>query len=205
MEINEIDMKKIFRILTLATAVFAVSCSGTKKFSKADLEIIRTNPDSLLHIYTIENPEELEVLRAPSWDLTEKAIQSDDYKLLAKRMLRTVMDTLNGGVGLAAPQIGINKAVIVVWRGDKPGMPYEVYPNIRIVADSDIIDVDTEGCLSIPGKKDFVDRYTGVEIEFYSLSQKKLIRDTIQHPYISRIFQHEIDHLGGILYTDRVW
>lgn len=198
-------MNRALKFLALAAAVLAVSCNGQKNFSKADLKIIHGNPDSLLHIYTIEDPQELEVLRKPSWDLTEKAMHSDDYVLLARRMLRTVTDSIKGGVGLSAPQVGINKAVVAVWRVDKPGTPFEVYPNIRIVAKSEILDITTEGCLSVPGKKDFVDRDNGVEIEFYSLSQKKMIRDTILNSYVARIFQHEVDHLGGILYTDRVW
>lgn len=198
-------MNRAFKFFALAAAVFAVSCTGTKNFSKADLEIIRSNPDSLLHIYTIEDPQEQKVLTTPSWDLSEKSLQSDDYVLLARRMLRVVTDSIKGGIGLSAPQIGINKAVIAVWRADKPGQPFEVYPNIRIVANSDMLDINVERCLSVPGKTDYVDRYTGIEVEFYSLSQKKMIRDTVVDQSVARIFQHEIDHLGGILFTDRVW
>ena len=66
------------------------------------------------------------------------------------------------------------------------------------------IDVSMEGCLSIPGKRDYVDRFIGVEIEFYSIGQRKMIRDTVRQ-YPAFIFQHEIDHLDGKLYTDRLW
>lgn len=198
-------MKRVFSFLALAFVLAAVaSCSGAKNFSAADKEIIHSNPSELLHIYTIDNPEELKVLRKPSADLTPKAILSDDYRLLAERMIRTMADSTVGGVGLAAPQIGINKAVIAVQRFDKPGAPIEVYPNIRIVSTSEEIDISLEGCLSIPGKRDYVDRFLGVEIEFYSIGQKKMIRDTV-YQYPAFIFQHEIDHLSGTLYTDRVW
>lgn len=198
-------MKRVFSFFAFSLVLAAVaSCSGAKNFSAADKEIIHSNPDELLHIYTVDNPEELKVLRARSADLTERAIHSEDYRLLAERMIRTMADSTVGGVGLAAPQIGINKAVIAVQRFDKPGAPIEVYPNIRIVATSEEIDVSREGCLSIPGKRDFVDRFIGVEIEFYSIGQKKMIRDTV-HQYPAFIFQHEIDHLDGKLYTDRVW
>lgn len=197
-------MKRFFGILAVAAAVLAVSCSGGKNFSKADLEIIHGNPSNLLQIYTIENPAQLEVLRAPSFDLSKKALHSDDFKLLARRMVQTVSDSLVGGVGLAAPQIGINKAVIAVQRVDKPGAPFEVYPNIRIVAYSPEHEILEEGCLSIPGRKEFVERSYGVEIEYYSIPHRKIVRDTIRE-YAARIFQHEVDHLDGKLYTDRVW
>ena len=196
-------MRRILRFLAVAAAVLAVSCSGGKNFSKGDLEIIHSNPNELLHIYTIENPAELEVLRTPSMDLSKKALHSEDYKVLSERMLRTVSDSLVGGVGLAAPQIGINKAVIVVCRVDKPGAPYEVYPNIRILSYSPELEVLQEGCLSIPGRREYIERSFGVEVEYYSLEAQKIVRDTIRE-YAARIFQHEIDHLDGKLYTDRM-
>lgn len=198
-------MKRFILLAILPSILALASCVGSQhKFSEQDLAIINTNPDSLLHIYTIDNPEELKVLRKPSADLAPKVIHSDDYRLLAERMIRTLADSTVGGVGLAAPQIGINKAVIAVQRFDKPGAPIEVYPNIRIVSTSEEIDISLEGCLSIPGKRDYVDRFLGVEIEFYSIGQKKMIRDTV-YQYPAFIFQHEIDHLSGTLYTDRVW
>ena len=197
-------MKRFFIVLAVAAAVLAVSCSGGKNFSKADLEIIHGNPDGLLQIYTIENPAQLEVLRAPSFDLSKKDLHSDDFKQLARRMVQTVSDSLVGGVGLAAPQIGINKAVVAVQRVDKPGAPFEVYPNIRIVGYSPELEILEEGCLSIPGRREIVERSFGVEIEYYSIPHSKIVRDTIRD-YAARIFQHEVDHLDGKLYTDRVW
>ena len=203
---TEIKHMKRFILLAILPSIFALaSCVGSQhKFSEQDLAIINTNPDSLLHIYTIDNPEELKVLRKPSADLAPKVIHSDDYRLLAERMIRTLADSTVGGVGLAAPQIGINKAVIAVQRFDKPGAPIEVYPNIRILETSEEMDISFEGCLSVPGKKGYVDRHIGIEIEFYSIGQRKMIRDTV-HQYPAVIFQHEIDHLFGTLYTDRAW
>ena len=198
-------MKRVFSFFAFSLVLAAVaSCSGAKNFSAADKEIIHSNPDELLHIYTVDNPDELKVLRARSADLTERAIHSEDYRLLAERMIRTLADSTVGGVGLAAPQIGINKAVIAVQRFDKPGAPIEVYPNIRILETSEEMDISFEGCLSVPGKKGYVDRHIGIEIEFYSIGQRKMIRDTV-HQYPAVIFQHEIDHLFGTLYTDRAW
>ena len=100
--------------------------------------------------------------------------------------------------------IGINKAVIAVQRVDKPGAPFEVYPNIRITTYSEEQDISIEGCLSIPGKKDYVERSIGIVVEYYSIPERKMVLDTIRQ-YAAIIFQHEIDHLDGKLYTDRVW
>lgn len=197
-------MKKIFRVLALAVAVFAVSCSG-KNFSEGDLKIIHSNPDSLLHIYTVENPAELEVLRTPSVMLSKKALHSDDFKKLTERMVQTVSHPSVDGLGLAAPQIGINKAIIAVKRIDLEDKPVIIYPNITIEEYSTEMDIITEGCLSVPEKKNgYIDRAIVVAIKYYSLEEQKMVKDTIS-TYASVIFQHEVDHLNGILYTDRLW
>lgn len=197
-------MKSILRSFALVAFVLsvAVSCSGEGDFSAADKLIINSSPDNLLHIYTIDDPAELEVLRARSTDLSRKALHSEEFALLSERMIHTVSDSITGGVGLAAPQIGINKAVVAVQRFDKDGAPFEVYPNISIVSYSQETTVSREGCLSIPGKRDSLDRSVEVEIEYYSIPEKKMLRDTVQG-YTAIIFQHETDHLDGILYTDR--
>lgn len=187
----------------MAAAVLAVSCSGGDNFSKADLEIIYGNPDSLLHIYTVEDSTELKILRAVSEDLPVAVLHGEDFSLLAERMLQTVADTVVGGVGLAAPQIGINRRVVAVCRVDKPGEPFEIYPNIRIISYSSDMETLAEGCLSIPGRRELVERSYDVEIEYYSIPHCKIVRDTIRG-YAARIFQHEVDHLSGKFYTDRV-
>jgi len=195
-------MKQILRILPLLALVFMVSCNQKHKFSEADLQIIYSNPDSLLHIYTIDDPKELEVLRTPSVNLTRKTLHSEDFRVLSERMLKTVAAV--DGLGLAAPQIGINKAVVAVKRMDKEGEPFEIYPNIVIKENSMEYDASYEGCLSIPDKKGYVDRAMVVVIEYYSIPEKKTVLDTIR-TYSSVIFQHEVDHLDGILFTDRSW
>lgn len=196
-------MKRLFSLLLTISVLF--SCvSNNHKFSESDLSIIHNNPDSLLKIYTVDNPDELKVLKSPSYNLTKRELHSDNFKLLAERMVRTVSDTAVGGIGLAAPQVGINKAVVVVKRVDKEGEPFEVYPNISIVETFEEITVSQEGCLSIPGKRGYVDRHTAIVIEYYNINGKKIVRDTI-NSYAAVIFQHEVDHLDGILYTDRVW
>lgn len=198
-------MKRVLFFAVLPALFALASCvSSNHKFSEKDLAIIHSNPDSLLKIYTVDNDAELAVLKAPSYNLTKKELHSNDFKVLAERMVRTVSDSTVGGVGLAAPQVGINKAVVVVQRADKPGEPFEVYPNISIVDNSEEIVISNEACLSVPGKRGDVDRYTAIVIEYYSIKDKAVVRDTI-NSFASVIFQHEVDHLDGILYTDRAW
>jgi peptide deformylase len=106
-------------------------------------------------------------------------------------------------VGIAAPQIGINKRAVVVQRFDKPGEPFEAYPNIYIVECSEEKQKGPEGCLSVPDERHDVNRSTSVVISYYDIGKGEMVTETIEG-FTAVIFQHEIDHLEGIIYTDRV-
>src|SRR5690606_2513831 len=90
---------------------------------------------------------EEQVLRTPSVD-----IDPNDplLPLLARRMFLSVADWLHPGVGIAAPQVGINRNLIWVQRFDKPGEPMELYLNPKITWRSKLLRKGLEGCLSIP-------------------------------------------------------
>jgi peptide deformylase len=122
--------------------------------------------------------------------------------LLTQRMLATVKDTVNPGVGIAAPQIGINRNVIWVQRFDKPGEPFEVYLNPKITWRSALMRKGTEGCLSIPDIRGDVLRNYTIRITYYDLAGKH--HDEMVEGFTAVIFQHETDHLIGILFTDRL-
>ena len=107
------------------------------------------------------------------------------------------------GVGLAAPQIGINRRGVAVQRFDKEGEPFEVYPNISIIETSEELAPGKEGCLSVPNQRHEVMRHTWVTIQYYSLEARKVVQERIEG-FTAVIFQHEVDHLGGVLYIDRV-
>ena len=191
------------KFIVLLVGVILAGCSLEGRFSKSDLEIIRTNPEEILKIYTIETEEETTVLRNISTDLSEKVLFGKDYSLLAERMIRTVSDTAVGGVGLAAPQIGINRRIVVVQRFDKEGEPFEAYPNISIISHSEETKKGAEGCLSVPGERYDVNRFTSVEICYFDIDKGEMVTETIEG-FTAVIFQHEVDHLDGIIYTDRV-
>lgn len=172
-------------------------------FSRADSAIIAGTPDSLLHILTVDNPQENAVLRRQSADLSLRAIRSGKYRQLAERMIRTVSDSTVDGVGIAAPQVGINKRVVAVQRFDKPGEPFEAYPNIRITGRSAETQTGPEGCLSVPGRRGQVCRAQWVVISYIDPATLRPVTDTI-HGFTAVIFQHETDHLEGVIYTDKL-
>ena len=150
---------------------------------------------------TIEDAADSLVLRTPCADFTPEMLNSPEYASLARLMVATVTDPSEDGVGIAGPQVGISRRVVAVQRFDKPGEPFEVYPNARIVGQRGELCSGPEGCLSVPGLRGNVLRYRDIDIQ-YSLVN----RDTTERiqGFTAVIFQHECDHLDGVLYIDKV-
>lgn len=126
-----------------------------------------------------------------------------ELQILVEDMIETMR--VAPGVGLAAPQIGVSKRVIVVEFGneDDETIPEQLYVlvNPEIVQQSEDNVVGIEGCLSVPGFAGEVARAQVVTVTGKDVSGKKVkIR---AQGWLARIFQHEIDHINGILYTDR--
>lgn len=193
----------LFLALLAAAIVYAIYANGIKDLTKKEIAIINTLPDSILHVYTIENESETNILREESTELSEEDLFSPEYELLAERMINTVTHPSVDGVGLAAPQIGINRKVVVVQRFDKPNKPFEVYPNISIVSYSDSTILSKEGCLSVPNQRHSVERAAKVKIQYFSIEKEQNVSEEIEG-FTAVIFQHEVDHLSGILYIDKV-
>ncbi len=131
-----------------------------------------------------------------------------DLKKLIADMIETVR--VAPGVGLAAPQVGVSSRVIVVEFGDEEDeeAPKKLYslinPEITFPSEEKVSGI--EGCLSVPGLLGDVDRYTKAIVRGMN-RQGKMVK-IIAEGWLARIFQHEIDHLDGILYPDRaskVW
>ena len=180
------------------------SCaSGQNGFTAAELALIN-EADSIMRVLTIEKEKDLDVLRAKSIDLPVDALVSEDYKKFTDLMLATVTHPSQDGVGIAAPQVGINRRVVAVQRFDKEGDPFEVYPNIRIVWKSDSVEAGPEGCLSVPNQRGEVMRSQEIVIEYAPMGgSEERIRETVKG-FTAVIFQHEVDHLDGVLYIDRL-
>ncbi len=197
--------------LVLVTVLLITFCGGGKAseaqtvsamtFSEEEVELI-SGADSLMRVLTVADSLDLKVLRAVSVDFSEADLQSEHYSALAELMVATVTSPEQDGVGIAAPQVGLNRRVVAVQRFDKEGEPFEVYPNIQIDSLFGQQVYGPEGCLSIPGLRGNVLRYPNVIISYTDPESLAAVKDTVSG-YTAVIFQHEVDHLSGILYTDR--
>ncbi len=125
------------------------------------------------------------------------AITESDCKL-AYDMLETMY--YEDGVGLAAPQIGVSKRLIVCAPQQKNGKEYIFFnPKMTNLSGQEL---GPEGCLSLPGISGEVLRSTHLEFTALDVDGKELQMEI--DGFFARIIQHEIDHLDGILYVDRV-
>ena len=156
--------------------------------------------DSVMFVTTL--PQDSVQLRTPSIDVAPRELQSDELKTLMAKMLRTVTDPSQDGVGIAAPQVGINRRIIWVQRLDKEDEPFECYVNIRVDSLYGETTHGREGCLSVPGYSGFVPRKTDVIISYADLESGETKKEHV-NGYTAIIFQHECDHLDGILYIDK--
>lgn len=211
-------------LLTVILAGCRPSASPSD-FTTSELELIRTSPSDssvtpsgTMRVLTIEDEADLAVLRAQSTDISARSLRSADYASLCSLMVATVTHPSQDGVGIAGPQVGLNRRVVAVQRFDKAGEPFEVYPNIRIVWASDSTAFGPEGCLSVPDRRGDVLRSQEIVVEYASVPASAseisscesfhehnlpTVRDTVRG-FTAVIFQHEIDHLEGILYIDRL-
>lgn len=138
------------------------------------------------------------VLRQPAKRITKI---DDEVRQLARQMLQTMYS--EDGIGLAAPQVGIHKQLIVVdCEPDKPEVPPLILINPVILKSSQKQCVTQEGCLSIPQVFLDVVRPESIEVSFKDEQGRpqKLKADGL----LARVIQHEIDHLNGVVFVDRV-
>ena len=225
---DEIELIRMYSSAGLSQKSHDITTDG--EAGTADGEV----PSGTMRVLTIEDSCDNAVLRDTSRNLSVKALLSDEYDMLAKLMVATVTHPTQDGVGIAGPQVGLNRRVVAVQRFDKgtsgpdgnETYPFEVYPNIRIVWASDSLAAGPEGCLSVPDRRgevlrsqEIVIEYTDMEALLFHQSQSKrqtgwkhsestdtslpTRRDTVKG-FTAVIFQHETDHLDGVLYIDRL-
>lgn len=138
------------------------------------------------------------VLRTPAKRISKV---DDAVRELARDMLRSMYTAK--GIGLAAPQVGVHKQLLVIdLDPDNPASPPMVLINPEIRSFGSGVDTYEEGCLSIPGVYLNVVRPTVVEVSFRDEMGRpqKLKADGL----LARCIQHEMDHLNGVLFVDRV-
>lgn len=145
-----------------------------------------------LTILTIPAPS----LRERSVDVDPKIIGTPDFQAYVDAMTEKMF--VADGVGLAAPQVGRNERIIIV--NGKQGA--QAYINPEITKRSDATAIDEEGCLSVPGVWGLVERAKRVSVTALDRHGRRVERDAKGLDAV--IFQHEIDHLNGILFVDKV-
>jgi peptide deformylase len=156
------------------------------------------------------------VLRRPAEPVDPADLRTSELQLLIAQM-RATMEAAPG-VGLAAPQVGVPIQLAVLYDGperwgrltdderaarERTGLPFTVLvnPAIRPVDDDDSVGF-YEGCLSVPGLTGVVARHRAVHVA--ALDEHGQPVDQVFSGWAARIVQHEVDHLGGRLYLDRV-
>lgn len=191
-----------FTLALLAVSLHGCRQEGASTWTEEEKEVIGQAADTKMRLYTIDNKEDSLFLRKECLPLDKKDIGTPEFERLRQRMLLTVTDPNNEGVGIAAPQVGIGRQLIAVQRMDKQGMPFEFYVNPHLTSFSEEKRIGREGCLSVPGISGKVERSEWVVLEHNDIQTYELKRDTIRG-FTAVIFQHETDHLNGTLYIDK--
>lgn len=194
-------MKVIRFFVIIALLAASVPSAQARGWEAGEEELIARSEYSRMAVLTIYERADSLFLRRTAQPVSREMARSPYMHRLIARMLLTVTDPADTGVGIAAPQVGISRRMIAVQRFDKEGEPFEVYLNPRIVSRSQECEVGPEGCLSVPGMRGNVRRSTSIEIEYRDPFDFGLHRERVEG-FTAVIFQHEIDHLDGILYVD---
>ena len=153
-----------------------------------------------------------EIVFVPAPVLRRKAHKVTDFGPDLQTLIDDMVETMRQapGVGLAAPQVDVPLRVVVIEFGDEENedVPPKLYTlvNPEIVRVSDELVMGTEGCLSVPGFIGDVERLENLTVKALDRHGQP-VRVKAQG-WLARIFQHEIDHLNGVLFTDlavRIW
>ncbi|ELR96996.1 peptide deformylase [Gloeocapsa sp. PCC 73106] len=154
---------------------------------------------SHLEVLTLGHPQ-LRCPAQPIFDFTNLDLQNFIDALIE-------ITLSSQGVGIAAPQVGRSDRLMIIASHpnprypDAPLMEPVAMLNPRLIGHSADLVEGSEGCLSVPGVRGIVSRYQTVEIEYFDRQGKLQQRQLTD--FVARIFQHELDHLNGVLFVDR--
>jgi peptide deformylase len=143
------------------------------------------------------------VLRQKAAPVSREAIESGDYQSLIENMVELMRQ--EQGIGIAAPQVGESIRLFIAnisgqVRGEDG--PYTVIFNPEIISYTPEIELDWEGCLSLPDVRGLVPRWKSVVVSYLDKQGQAQEEGLTDLP--ARVFQHELDHLDGILFVDRM-
>jgi peptide deformylase len=147
------------------------------------------------------------VLRERTREVTRDEISSPEMKRLVRDMIETMHEY--GGVGLAAPQVHESVRLALIefeedsgrYQNDQ-GQPLLVIFNARVKVLDPTPSGFWEGCLSVPGLRGYVERPSKIEVSY--LDEKGKAKTLVAEGFLATVFQHELDHLDGVLYVDKV-
>jgi peptide deformylase len=146
------------------------------------------------------------ILRKKTQAVSKDFLVSDEFSQLKADLFDSMKHY--GGIGIAAPQIGVDKQIAIIELtdfnryGEEVNLPLTFFINPQI----EFLTTDSqgfwEGCLSVPGLRGYVERPKKIKVNF--LNQHGEAQELIAEGFLATVIQHELDHLVGILYVDRV-
>ncbi len=138
--------------------------------------------------------------------LPVESVESPEIQRLIEDLNATLAEA--EGVGIAAPQTGVSLRLFIITSRpdpegpDMPEMESTAIINPRIITHSSVIVKDWEGCLSVPGIRGLVPRFESITVEYQLRDGRTEEREFTG--FVARVFQHEYDHLEGLVYLDRL-
>ena len=147
----------------------------------------------------------LKLFEYPHPVLKQKTEKVEKVDKEVKKLLDDMLETMyaSNGCGLAAPQIGVSKRIVVIdiaHEDEEPNPIYMVNPEIIWKSEEKVC--GEEGCLSVPGQRAEVERFVSVKIKYLDYNGKE--QELLAEDFFAIAAQHELDHLDGILYIDHL-
>ena len=146
------------------------------------------------------------ILRKKTEEISKDYLLSDKFN----QLLVDLKDSMKhyGGIGIAAPQIGVDLQVAIIELmgfnryGEEVNLPLTTFVNPKIEYLTNEEQGFWEGCLSVPGLRGFVERPKKVRVRY--LNEKAEPQELVAEGFLATVLQHELDHLQGVLYVDRI-
>jgi peptide deformylase len=146
------------------------------------------------------------ILRKRGEPVSKHEIFSNEFT----QLIEDLKDSMKhyGGIGIAAPQIGTGLQVAIIEikglnrYGEEIHFPLTIFINPKVTYLTEDLQGFWEGCLSVPGLRGFVERPKKVKIEFLNASGEE--KEILAEGFLATVLQHELDHLEGVLYIDRI-
>lgn len=146
------------------------------------------------------------ILRKITQEVPKSILKTDEFA----QILQDLLDSMKhyGGIGIAAPQIGIDYQVALIELtginryGEEINLPLTAFINPRIEYLTNATQGFWEGCLSVPGLRGYVERPEKVKVNYLDVEGNE--QELVASGFLATVLQHELDHLQGILYIDKI-